>query len=104
MAPRASRLGHNLPYGLQSRGHTRRFYTPTVANFVTCEWRRIQSLVSDMLDIDDLICQSMQSAKFAIAVEYILNEFRQSLRSAYKIASCFPGLRAKEVYIAQFGL
>ena len=71
---------------LLNRGHTRRFYTPTAANFVACKIRKQNSLVSDMLDIDDFIRQSLRSAKFAIAVGDTQNEFRQSMRSAYKIA------------------
>ena len=50
---------------------------------------------SDILDIDDFIRQSLRSAKFAIAVGDTLNEFRQSLRSAYKIVLCAPGLRGR---------
>ena len=49
-------------------------------------YRLRNSLVSDMLDIDDFMRQSLRSAKFSIVVGGTLNEFRQSLRSAYKIA------------------
>ena len=70
-----------------------KFYTPTAANFIACEPWRIQSLVSDMLDIDNFVRQSLRSAQLAIAVGDILNKFLQSLPSAYKIASCVSGLR-----------
>ena len=63
----------------------------TAANFIACKIRKRNSHVSDMLDIDDFIRQSLRSAKFAIAVGDTQNEFRQSLRSAYKIAWCVSG-------------